>query len=44
MMFEASDDAEVRAELATLPLIKAGMMTIAALVPLSPYRGFGPHR
>ncbi|MER8977246.1 muconolactone Delta-isomerase family protein [Mesorhizobium sp. M0870] len=32
MMFEAADDAEVRAHLATLPLVKAGMMDIAAIV------------
>ncbi len=44
MMFEASDDAEVRGHLATLPLIKAGMMDIAAIVPLNPYPGFGPKR
>ena len=44
MMFEASDDAEVRGHLATLPLIKAGMMEITAIVPLNPYPGFGPKR
>ncbi|PBB28493.1 MULTISPECIES: muconolactone Delta-isomerase family protein [unclassified Mesorhizobium] len=44
MMFEAADDAEVRGHLATLPLIKAGMMEIAAIVPLNPYPGFGPKR
>ncbi|MER9601739.1 hypothetical protein NKJ11_05880 [Mesorhizobium sp. M0243] len=42
MMFEAADDAEVRGHLATLPLVKAGMMDIAAIVPLKPYPGFGP--
>ncbi|MER8415706.1 hypothetical protein [Mesorhizobium sp. M1342] len=42
MMFEAADDAEVRAHLATLPLVKAGMMDIAAIVSLKPYPGFGP--
>lgn len=36
MMFEASD-ADVRGHLATLPLVKAGMMDIAAVVPLAPY-------
>lgn len=44
MMFEAANDAEVRGYLATLPLIKAGMMDITAIVPLNPYPGFGPKR
>ena len=44
LMFEAADDAGVRGHLATLPLIKAGMMNIAAIVPLNPYPGFGPKR
>ena len=44
IMFEAADDAEVRSHLATLPLIEAGMMDIAAIVPLNPYPGFGPKR
>ncbi|RVD54032.1 muconolactone Delta-isomerase family protein [Mesorhizobium sp. M7A.F.Ca.ET.027.03.2.1] len=42
MMLEAADDAEVRGHLATLPLVKAGMMDIVAIVPLKPYPGFGP--
>lgn len=44
MMFEAANDAEVRTHLATLPLVEAGMMDIAAIVPLNPYPGFGPKR
>ncbi len=44
MMFEANSDADVRGLLATLPLVKAGMMDIAAIVPLNPYPGFGPKR
>jgi muconolactone delta-isomerase len=44
MMFEAPSDADVRGHLATLPLVKAGMMDIAAVVPLAPYPGFGPKR
>ena len=44
MMFEAADDTEVRGHLATLPLIKAGMMDVTAIVPLNPYPGFGPKR
>jgi hypothetical protein len=43
-MFEAADEKEVRGHLATLPLIEAGMMDIAAIVPLTPYPGFGPKR
>ncbi|RWM18161.1 MAG: hypothetical protein EOR72_06315 [Mesorhizobium sp.] len=44
MMFEAADEKEVRDHLATLPLIEAGMMDVAAIVPLNPYPGFGPKR
>ncbi|MBZ9755612.1 hypothetical protein LB524_09980 [Mesorhizobium sp. ESP6-5] len=44
MMFEVGSDADVRGHLATLPLVKAGMMDIAAIVPLNPYPGFGPKR
>lgn len=44
MMFEAGSDAEVRGHLATLPLVKAGMMEITAVVSLNPYPGFGPKR
>ncbi|MBZ9995962.1 muconolactone Delta-isomerase family protein [Mesorhizobium sp. BH1-1-4] len=44
LMFEAGSDADVRGHLATLPLVKAGMMDIAAIVPLNPYPGFGPKR
>ncbi|MER8491049.1 hypothetical protein NKH53_22670 [Mesorhizobium australicum] len=44
IMFEVGSDADVRGHLATLPLVKAGMMDIAAIVPLNPYPGFGPKR
>ncbi|MBZ9694664.1 MULTISPECIES: hypothetical protein [unclassified Mesorhizobium] len=44
MMFEVGSDADVRGHLATLPLVKAGMMDIAAIVPLNPCPGFGPKR
>ncbi|RWA73341.1 MAG: hypothetical protein E5X49_10915 [Mesorhizobium sp.] len=44
MMFEAVDEKEVRGYLASLPLVEAGMMDIAAIVPLNPYPGFGPKR
>ncbi|MEA2755212.1 MAG: hypothetical protein QOJ54_1501 [Aliidongia sp.] len=42
VMIEAADEAEARASLATLPLLAAGMLELTALVPLKPYRGFGP--
>jgi len=42
MMLEAENDAEVRNHVDTLPLVKAGMMDVVALVPLAPYPGFGP--
>ncbi|MGB8840025.1 MAG: muconolactone Delta-isomerase family protein [Aliidongia sp.] len=42
MMIEAADEAAARASLATLPLMAAGMLEVTALVPLKPYRGFGP--
>ena len=41
-MLEADSDAAALAKLGTLPLIKAGMMEIDAIVPLAPYPGFGP--
>ena len=43
-LFTSASDADVRGHLATLPLVKAGMMDIAAVVPLNPYPGFGPKR
>jgi muconolactone delta-isomerase len=42
VMIEAADEAAARASLATLPLLAAGMLELTALVPLKPYRGFGP--
>ena len=42
LMLEADSDAAALAKLGTLPLIKAGMMEIDAVVPLAPYPGFGP--
>ena len=43
-LFEAADDAEVRQDLATLPLVKTEMMEITAVTGLAPYPGFGPTR
>jgi hypothetical protein len=42
LMFESADASEVRQHIDTLPLVKAGMMEVVALVPLNPYPGFGP--
>jgi muconolactone delta-isomerase len=42
MLVEAPDEATARAQLATLPLLALGMLELTALVPLQPYRGFGP--
>ena len=44
MMVEAGDESEVRENLATLPLHKAGMLEIIAVVPLKPYRAFCPKK
>ena len=42
VLLEAPDEAQARAILASLPLLAAGMLEMTALVPLKPYRGFGP--
>ena len=42
IVWEAADEAEVRAALDSLPINQAGMLEIVALVPLEPYPGFGP--
>ncbi|MDR3437898.1 muconolactone Delta-isomerase family protein [Telmatospirillum sp.] len=39
-LVEARDQQDVEAKLATLPLVKAGMLEVVAVVPLLPYRGF----
>lgn len=40
LVWEAASEAEVRDALGTLPLAKAGMLEIVAVVPLEPYAGF----
>ena len=40
ILWEAASEAEVRAALESLPIYQAGMLEIAALVPLEPYPGF----
>ena len=42
LMLEADDLGAAQARLDSLPLIKSRMMLIDALVPLTPYPGFGP--
>ncbi len=42
ILWEADDEAQVRAALDSLPIFKAGMLEILFLVPLAPYPGFGP--
>jgi muconolactone delta-isomerase len=41
-MLEVASADEAQQQIDTLPLIKAGMMEVTALVPLAPYPGFGP--
>jgi muconolactone delta-isomerase len=40
IVWEAQSEAEVRAAIASLPIYQAGMLEIAAVVPLEPYAGF----
>ena len=42
ILWEAGSEAEVREALGSLPIFKAGMLEVAAVVPLEPYPGFGP--
>ena len=42
ILWEAESMGEVRAALHSLPIYQAGLLEIAALVPLEPYPGFGP--
>lgn len=42
LLIEAGSEEEVRATLATLPLVAAGMLEVVSVVPLKPYGGFGP--
>jgi muconolactone delta-isomerase len=42
ILWEASDEAGVRAALASLPIFQAGMLEIVLVAPLEPYPGFGP--
>src|SRR3954454_8884988 len=42
ILWEADNEAEARTAVESLPLFKAGMLEIVALVPLNPYGVFGP--
>jgi len=42
ILIEAESEDAVRAQLETLPLRQQKMLTIDAVIPLLPYRGFGP--
>jgi muconolactone delta-isomerase len=42
ILWEAASEAEVRDAIASLPIYQAGLLEIAALIPLEPYPGFGP--
>ncbi len=44
ILWEAGSVAEVEAMIESLPIRKAGLLEILALVPLEPYPGFGVSR
>ena len=44
ILWEAASEGDARAAVESLPLFKAGMLEIVALVPLKPYAGFGPSK
>jgi muconolactone delta-isomerase len=44
LLMEAASQDEVRAALESLPLFAAQMQEAVSVVPLQPYRGFGPRR
>lgn len=41
IIWEAASESEVRDAVASLPIFKAGMLELMALVQLEPYGGFG---
>jgi muconolactone delta-isomerase len=41
ILWEAASEAEVQEAIGSLPIFKAGMLELVALVPLQPYPGFG---
>lgn len=44
IVWEAGSEEEVRDALESLPIYKAGMLELNAIVPLEPYPGFGPSK
>ena len=42
ILWEAASIDEVRTAIESLPIYKAGLLELVALVPLEPYPGFGP--
>ncbi|MBZ9893516.1 MULTISPECIES: muconolactone Delta-isomerase family protein [unclassified Mesorhizobium] len=44
LLMEAEAEEEVRSVLNALPLFKSGMQETVSIVPLRPYRGFGPRQ
>lgn len=42
ILWEAASLGEVQAAIETLPLYRAGLLEVTALVPLEPYPAFGP--
>ncbi len=43
-ILEAESEDAARALIESLPLVKAGMLELVNLIPLLPYRGFGPRK
>jgi muconolactone delta-isomerase len=43
-LLEADSEQGARDIIESLPLVKAGMLELVLLIPLLPYRGFGPRR
>jgi muconolactone delta-isomerase len=44
IIWEAANESQVRDAVATLPIYKAGMLELTAILPLEPYAGFGPSK
>lgn len=44
IIWEAASEAEVRDAVASLPIYKAGMLELSAILALDPYAGFGPSK
>lgn len=42
LLVEAESEEQVRKTLETLPLVAAGMVEVASVIPLKPFAGFGP--